>query len=145
LTPTEEDLEARRANPAAGLAAALRAFGPGAQEPLWGRLAELEMPVLLVAGELDAKFTIAGERMAAAIGPNARATTLAGCGHAAHLEQPDTFCRLVWTELDPHRANRESRSGSGTTRRTASQPSTGTRGSSTTSSARSQALPRPQA
>src|SRR5205085_428119 len=80
LTPTDDDLAGRRANSPEGLAAALRALGVGAQEPLWGRLAELEMPVLLVAGELDAKFTVAGERMAAAIGPNARAVTLAGCG-----------------------------------------------------------------
>lgn len=148
LTPTEEDLAGRRANPSEGLAAALRALGVGAQQPLWGRLAELDMPVLLVSGELDAKFTIAGERMAAAIGPNATAVTLPGCGHAAHLEQPDAFCRLVWAALDPrapHTENRSSSSGSGTTRRTESQPSTGTSGSATTSAARSNALPRPQA
>ena len=118
LTPTDEDLEGRRANSPEGLAAALRALGVGAQQPLWGRLAELEMPVLLVAGELDAKFTVAGERMAAAIGPNARAVTLPGCGHAAHLERPAEFCRLVWTGLDPRAAhpateNRSSSSGSG--------------------------------
>jgi 2-succinyl-6-hydroxy-2,4-cyclohexadiene-1-carboxylate synthase len=148
LTPTEEDLEGRRANSPDGLAAALRALGVGAQEPLWGRLAELEMPVLLVAGELDLKFTVAGERMAAAIGANARSVVLPGCGHAAHLEQPDAFCRLVWAALDPrapHTENRATSSGSGTTRRTGSQPSTGTSGSATTSAARSAALPRPQA
>jgi 2-succinyl-6-hydroxy-2,4-cyclohexadiene-1-carboxylate synthase len=156
LTPTDEDLADRRANPPEGLASALRAFGVGAQEPLWGRLPELEMPVLIVAGELDVKFTTVGERMAAAIGTNARATTLPGCGHAAHLEQPDAFCRLVWAALDPGAAhdgppspeaveNRASRSGSGTTRRTGSVPSTGTSGSATTSSARSEAVPRPQA
>ncbi|MEA2826486.1 MAG: 2-succinyl-6-hydroxy-2,4-cyclohexadiene-carboxylate synthase [Actinomycetota bacterium] len=150
LTPTEEDLESRRANPAAGLAGALRTLGVAAQEPLWGRLAELEMPVLLVAGELDAKFTVTGERMAAAVGPNAHAATLPGCGHAAHLEQPDAFCRLVWAALDPRTAHsatakRASSDGSGTTRRTGSQPSTGSSGSDTTSAARRAALPRPQA
>jgi len=148
LTPTEDDLDGRRANPPEGLAAALRALGIGAQEPLWGRLGELEMPVLLVAGELDAKFAVAGERMAAAIGANAHAVVLPGRGHAAHLEEPDAFCRLVWTALDPrapHTENRATSSGSGATRRTASQPSTGTSGSATTSAARSAALPRPQA
>ncbi|MEA2686098.1 MAG: 2-succinyl-6-hydroxy-2,4-cyclohexadiene-carboxylate synthase, partial [Actinomycetota bacterium] len=122
LTPTPEDLAARRANPPEGLAAALRAFGVGAQEPLWGRLAQLDMPVLLVAGELDVKFTVVSERMAAAIGRNAQAATLPGCGHAAHLEQPDVFCRLVWRALDPtagHDENRANSPGSGTTRRTA--------------------------
>ena len=150
LDPTEEDLEGRRANPPEGLAAALRTLGVAAQEPLWARLAELEMPVLLVAGELDAKFTVTSERMAAAIGPNADAVTVPGCGHAAHLERPDAFCRLVWTALDPRAAhtateNRANNDGSGTTRRTGSQPSTGSSGSATTSASRSAALPRPQA
>jgi len=161
LTPTDDDLAARRANPPEGLAAALRSFGVGAQESLWGRLAELEMPVVLVAGELDGKFAVAGERMAAAIGPNAEAVTLEGCGHAAHLEQPDAFCRLVWRALDPKAAHAESPPASGTpsdgtekgpmsagsagTRRTGSIPSTATSGSAATSTTRSPALPRPQA
>jgi 2-succinyl-6-hydroxy-2,4-cyclohexadiene-1-carboxylate synthase len=151
LTPTDDDLAARRANPPEGLATALRAFGVGTQEPLWGRLAELEMPVLLVAGELDGKFAVTGERMAAAIGANATAVTVPGCGHAAHLEQPDTFCRLVWRALAPkadHGAsaeNRMSSPGSGSTLRTGSLPSTGTSGSADTSVAKSPALPRPQA
>jgi 2-succinyl-6-hydroxy-2,4-cyclohexadiene-1-carboxylate synthase len=151
LTPTDDDLESRRSNPPDGLAAALRSLGVAAQEPLWKRLAELAMPVLMVSGELDAKFTVAGERMAAAIGPHARAVALPGCGHAAHLEQPDAFCRLVWRSLDPkaHEGssseNRASSAASGTTLRTGSRPSTGTSGSDTTSAARSDALPRPQA
>jgi pimeloyl-ACP methyl ester carboxylesterase len=33
--------------------------------------------------------------MAAAIGPNARVATVAGAGHAAHLELPDTFVEIV--------------------------------------------------
>ncbi len=154
LIPTEEDLAGRRANAPEGLASALRTLGVGAQAPSWARLVELEMPVLLVAGELDVKFTVAGERMAAAIGPNARAVTMPGCGHAAHLEQPDAFCRLVWRALDPRAAHavprdgaekRASSTGSGTTRPTGSTPSTGTSGSDTTSAARSPAVPRPQA
>ncbi len=161
LTPTEEDLRARHANPPEGLASALRAFGVGAQAPLWGRLAELEMPVLVVSGELDVKFTVTGERMAAAIGRNATVATVAGAGHAVHLEQPDAFCRLVWAALDPRAPHGEpgpapgpssngtekgtSRARSGDTRRTDSIPPTGTRGSATTSAAKSAALPRPQA
>jgi 2-succinyl-6-hydroxy-2,4-cyclohexadiene-1-carboxylate synthase len=153
LTPTDEDLAGRRANPPDGLAAALRSLGVGAQEPLWGRLPELAMPVLLVSGELDLKFTITGERMAAAIGPNARAESLSGCGHAAHLEQPDVFCRLVWTALDPQAGhvespgteNRATSEASGTTRLTGTTPSTGTSGSDTTSAASSEAVPRPHA
>src|ERR1700730_17928227 len=39
----------RRGNTVQRLAHQLRVLGPGAQEPLWDRLAELAMPVLLVA------------------------------------------------------------------------------------------------
>jgi 2-succinyl-6-hydroxy-2,4-cyclohexadiene-1-carboxylate synthase len=90
-----DDLAARRRNPAAGLAAALRSLGTGVQEPLWDRLGELDMPVLLVAGEDDARFAALAGRMAEAIGPNARVALIPGAGHAAHLEQPDAFCALL--------------------------------------------------
>jgi 2-succinyl-6-hydroxy-2,4-cyclohexadiene-1-carboxylate synthase len=92
LRPTPADVAARALNPPAGLAAALRSLGTGAQEPRWARLGELALPVLLVAGERDAKFADLARRMAAAIGPHAAVELLPGAGHAAHLEQPDAFC-----------------------------------------------------
>jgi 2-succinyl-6-hydroxy-2,4-cyclohexadiene-1-carboxylate synthase len=85
----------RLGNSAAGLAAALRLLGVGAQEPLWARLPRLAAPVLLVAGELDGKFAELAGRMAAAIGPRARVALVPGAGHAAHLEQPERFGDLV--------------------------------------------------
>ena len=93
-------LDDRRTNTAAGLAASLRLAGTGAQEPLWDRLAELEMPVLLVAGERDEKFTALAHEMEQAIGGNARVALVAGAGHAAHLERPDAFVEVVRTFLD---------------------------------------------
>ncbi len=143
LTPTADDLVARRANPPDGLAYALRRLGTGVQEPLWDRLGELAMPVLVVAGGLDAKFTALGRRMAAAIGDNAAFAALPNCGHAAHLEDPQQFCRTVGEFV--HAANRASSAGSGTGRRTESTPPTGTSESTTTSTASSDAVPRPQA
>jgi 2-succinyl-6-hydroxy-2,4-cyclohexadiene-1-carboxylate synthase len=85
----------RRRNTAAGLAASLRLAGTGTQEPLWDRLGTLTMPVLVLAGERDAKFTELGHRLAGGIGAHARFATVAGAGHAAHLEQPEAFLRLV--------------------------------------------------
>jgi 2-succinyl-6-hydroxy-2,4-cyclohexadiene-1-carboxylate synthase len=78
----------RLANTADGLAWALRALGTGAQEPLWDRLAGLRPPTLLLAGELDAKFTAIARQMATAIGPTAQVALVPGAGHAAHLERP---------------------------------------------------------
>jgi 2-succinyl-6-hydroxy-2,4-cyclohexadiene-1-carboxylate synthase len=92
-------LDDRRTNTAAGLAASLRLAGSGAQDPLWHRLAELEMPVLLVAGERDEKFAALAREMAAAIGANAHVAMVADAGHAAHLERPDAFVAIVRTFL----------------------------------------------
>jgi 2-succinyl-6-hydroxy-2,4-cyclohexadiene-1-carboxylate synthase len=94
-TPPPHDLAARRANSPAGLAYVLRTLGTGAQDPLWDRLPELAMPVLLVAGELDAKFRAIAERMAAAIGPSASTAWVAGAGHAVLLDQPEACARLI--------------------------------------------------
>lgn len=84
-----------RRRDAAVLAACLRRLGTGTQEPLWDRLAELDMPVLVLAGEEDAKFTAIGRRMAEAIGANAVFGVVPGAGHAAHLEQPAAFRAVV--------------------------------------------------
>jgi len=85
LPATERDLEERRRNTAAGLASSLRRAGTGSQEPLWDRLAGLSMPVLLVSGSLDHKFSALAGRMAELIGDNARWVLLAG-GHTIHRE-----------------------------------------------------------
>ena len=147
LRPSDIDLEARRSNSAEGLAMALRLLGVGAQDPLWHRLGELTMPVLLVAGGLDAKYVLLAGRMAGSIGDHAQVLTMAGCGHAPHLEQPKPFCQMVWRFLHPPSpsARRASSSGSGDGRRSSIWSSTGVRGSATTSAASRFAVPRPQA
>jgi 2-succinyl-6-hydroxy-2,4-cyclohexadiene-1-carboxylate synthase len=86
---------ARLENTVAGLAGSLRLAGTGAQEPLWGRLGELDMPVLTVAGERDAAFVARAQEMAAAIGPNAEVALVPGAGHAAHSENPAAFLTIV--------------------------------------------------
>lgn len=78
----------------AGLAAALRGLGTGALPPLWERLGELVMPVTLIVGERDRKFTEVAARMAAAI-PDARVEVVAGAGHAVHLEAPGRVAELL--------------------------------------------------
>jgi 2-succinyl-6-hydroxy-2,4-cyclohexadiene-1-carboxylate synthase len=84
-----------RRRDASVLAACLRRLGTGTQEPLWDRLPALRMPVLVLAGDQDAKFTAIGRRMAEAVGDNAVFATVPDAGHAAHLEQPAAFRRLV--------------------------------------------------
>lgn len=100
--PDPADLEARLANDPAGLADALRSLGTGVQEPLWSRLGELAMPVLAVAGQADERYAGLADRVGKAIGDNAQVVALAGAGHAAHLERPLSFCRLLAAFLVLH-------------------------------------------
>lgn len=102
FTPAPADLAARRANASGGLAAALRRLGTGVQEPLWSRLATLRMPVLAIAGQDDTRYMHLAEEMADAIGVNAQVVALAGAGHAAHLERPASFARLLSAFLVLH-------------------------------------------
>jgi 2-succinyl-6-hydroxy-2,4-cyclohexadiene-1-carboxylate synthase len=89
-TLVEPGLDDRRRNTAAGLASSLRLAGTGTQAPLWDALPELAMPVLLVAGSLDAKFVHTAERMAGLL-PRATLAVIDGTGHTAHLERPAAF------------------------------------------------------
>jgi len=102
LEPQPEDLAARLRNTPAGLAAALRRLGTGVQEPLWDRLGDLSMPVLAVAGQADDRYARIAEDMAEAIGANAHVVALAGANHAAHLERPVSFSRLLAAFLVLH-------------------------------------------
>jgi 2-succinyl-6-hydroxy-2,4-cyclohexadiene-1-carboxylate synthase len=85
---------ARSRQDPAGVAAALRALGPAAQPPLQDRLGELQVPVLLIAGALDAPFVAHARALAAAI-PQAQLAIVPDAGHAVHSEQPDACTGLV--------------------------------------------------
>ena len=78
----------------AGLAAALRGLGTGALDPVWERLGDLAMPVTLLVGERDERFTAIGERMAASM-RRARLERAAGAGHAVHLEAPELVAAAI--------------------------------------------------
>jgi 2-succinyl-6-hydroxy-2,4-cyclohexadiene-1-carboxylate synthase len=100
LPPEAAELESRLAGTAAGLASSLRLAGAGTQEPLWSRLNDLSMPVLVIAGELDSKYVGLADRIAAGIGPDARLEVIPGAGHACHLERPDLFGDILGPFLD---------------------------------------------
>lgn len=75
----------RRNDPRA-LAAVLRGVGTGEMTPLWHRLAALSMPVCLLAGSRDQKFSDIARRMALLIG-RVELAQLEG-GHSLALERP---------------------------------------------------------
>jgi 2-succinyl-6-hydroxy-2,4-cyclohexadiene-1-carboxylate synthase len=85
---------ARLSNDARELAASLRGLGPAAQPALFDELGQVNVPVLLVAGELDHAFVDAGRDLAGRM-PAAETCEIAGAGHAVHLEQPEAFMRAA--------------------------------------------------
>ena len=89
-------LDIRRTNTTSGLASSLRQAGTGAQDPLWDRLGELTMPVLVVAGALDHKFVALARRLHASI-PGSRLAIVEDAGHTVPLERPDQFVTLLTT------------------------------------------------
>ena len=88
-------MSARMENTAAGLASSLRLCGTGRQEPLWERVCELDMPVLVLAGDRDERFKVLGRRLAEAMGANAGFAVVAGSNHACQLERPAETRRII--------------------------------------------------
>ncbi len=85
--------EDQRRNRPDALAAALRGIGAGEMEPLWDRLAELQMPVIVLVGARDEKYRALGQRMAELL-PIAQ-LVLARGGHGLPLEDPEAVAQAI--------------------------------------------------
>lgn len=84
----------RLQNNPVGLANSLRGMGTGQQPSLWPYLPTLQLPTLLLAGELDSKFMGINQQMAAQM-PDAKLEIIAQAGHTIHLERPYAFQQSV--------------------------------------------------
>jgi 3-oxoadipate enol-lactonase len=84
----EVQLAAYEADPAPGPVASL-------DPPAAGRLAELDVPVLVVVGDDDLEHFWVVARRIAAEAPRARLVTMAGAKHLLALERPAEFNELV--------------------------------------------------
>jgi 2-succinyl-6-hydroxy-2,4-cyclohexadiene-1-carboxylate synthase len=90
-----ESVRARRLNQdPVGLAACLRTFGGGTMDPVWDRLGELRLPVLLISGAADVSYMRIMDEMAAAI-PDHRREVVLKSGHAVHRERPQVVAQMV--------------------------------------------------
>jgi 2-succinyl-6-hydroxy-2,4-cyclohexadiene-1-carboxylate synthase len=83
------------------LARLLRSAGQGALEPVWHRIAELDLPLLAVAGGGDERYARAARRVAE-LAPRGRAALVHGVGHAPQLERPREVAALLLEFLDQH-------------------------------------------
>lgn len=100
----EIDRAQRRINTASGLANNLIAVGTGSQLPLWDRLVGLNIPVLIIAGANDLKFSAIGQRLHRSI-RSSQVEIVDNAGHAVHYEQPVVVAKLIETWLNDHFAN----------------------------------------
>ncbi len=95
-SPWREWMTQRRSEHAAhGLANSLRGMGTGAMTPVWDRLAELDVPTLLITGADDPKFTAIARDMMGLL-PRGSHVVLRGVGHCAHLERADEAAAQIW-------------------------------------------------
>jgi pimeloyl-ACP methyl ester carboxylesterase len=95
LPKTDEDISDRKRNTSQGLADSLRYAGTGTQQPLWDELHKITVPVLLIAGERDAKFVQIAQEMHNYL-PHSTLCVIPDAGHSVHLERPS----MVAAEMD---------------------------------------------
>jgi 2-succinyl-6-hydroxy-2,4-cyclohexadiene-1-carboxylate synthase len=82
------------------IAAQLRSLGQGSMPNLWPRLSKIRIPVLVVAGELDRKYSAIAGELARAIGDNAELRLVPGAGHALVETHPEAVAALLGDFLD---------------------------------------------
>ncbi len=86
--------EERTKNSKIGLANSLRGFGSGVMPYLGSELAKLKIPVFLITGELDDKFTQINQNLKKS-SPTAKHKLITSAGHNTHLEEPKKFIEAV--------------------------------------------------
>ncbi|MEK4028380.1 2-succinyl-6-hydroxy-2,4-cyclohexadiene-1-carboxylate synthase [Pseudobacillus sp. FSL P4-0506] len=84
----------RLRNSVIGLSRSLRGMGTGSQPSWWEVLPMLSMPVLLVTGTEDVKFTKIASEMAQLL-PSAIWKEIKGAGHAIHVEDSEKFGTII--------------------------------------------------
>ncbi len=87
-------LEQRLNNSSVQLAKSLRNLSTGKQPSLWEKLSENEIPLLLIAGELDLKFVQINQQMQQRC-PASKLEIIPNCGHNTHFENPDLFVQKL--------------------------------------------------
>lgn len=94
----QEIRSVRLAQSAVGLANSLRGMGTGQQRSYWSKLGELEIPVYLVTGEYDSKFTEIADEMVKKLKDGSH-LQVSSVGHAIHVENPVQFATIIMEQL----------------------------------------------
>lgn len=95
ISPTfAQMLEQRQRNQPYELAKSLRNLGTGSQPSLWTELAQNQVPLLLLVGELDRKFVQISQQMQT-LCPSTQLRIMTGCGHNVHFENVQGFVETL--------------------------------------------------
>ena len=86
--------EERANNSKIGLANSLRGFGTGVMPYLGSELVKLKIPVLLITGGLDEKFTRINQNLKKVM-RSSKHKIISTAGHNTHLEEPKKFVEAV--------------------------------------------------
>jgi 2-succinyl-6-hydroxy-2,4-cyclohexadiene-1-carboxylate synthase len=82
-----------------GLANSLRQFGQGNYPNLWPALSKLSIPICLITGEKDYKYTDIVKRMISQLQNNdpslLKSYVIDGAGHMPHLEAPEKTAEVI--------------------------------------------------
>lgn len=77
-----------------GLANSLLGIGTGSQPSYWDKLSSLQVPILLITGEIDEKFVFIAREMSEML-PLVTHQVIKDVGHAIHVEKPTLFATIV--------------------------------------------------
>ena len=77
-----------------GLANSLLGIGTGSQPSNWHRLKEINVPVLLITGEIDMKFVKIAQEIKKLL-HDSNHCMVKDAGHAIHVEKPTLFATMI--------------------------------------------------
>ena len=99
LADRATDRAIRRQNSPRGLASAVVGYGQGAQPSMWHLLDNLAMPVLVMSGDRDEKYSLIADAMASKIADVER-VTIEHAGHNPLLDVPEQAYAAISDFLD---------------------------------------------
>ena len=98
LSPEAAALEERRTNRVEGLTSSLRVRSVGRQQPLWAQAGNIEIPVLLIAGESDTTYRESNAKLLMHL---RQGTSMVVPGsHPVHLQSPRMVAEAIEAHID---------------------------------------------
>jgi 2-succinyl-6-hydroxy-2,4-cyclohexadiene-1-carboxylate synthase len=94
LPDFEKILMQRLQNNPLQISMSLRAFSTGNQESFWPRLSKFKVPMLMIAGSDDEKYSKIVNQISTNF-PNIKTQIIPRSGHVVHAEQPSMFSLFV--------------------------------------------------